>query len=192
MTLATEHRHPWFIGELAYWLQRADAGQALPQPRAEPFALQLAGQWREAANAWAELGYPYEQARALADGDDRARLKALALFEQLGARPAADALRKQLRASGLRGLPRGMRTSTQTNRHQLTAREIEVLSLLCEGLKNSEIAERLCRSVRTVDHHLTAVFTKLGVASRTEAVTKWASQNGNLGKPTVGPSGAKP
>ena len=44
---------------------------------------------------------------------------------------------------------------------QLTTREIEVLQLLCEGLKNSEIAERLCRSVRTIDHHLEAIFAKL-------------------------------
>ena len=63
-----------------------------------------------------------------------------------------------------------MRPSTQTNPHQLTAREREVLALLCEGLRNSEIAERVCRSVRTVDHHLAAAFGKLGVSSRTEAV----------------------
>jgi DNA-binding NarL/FixJ family response regulator len=45
-----------------------------------------------------------------------------------------------------------------------------VLGLLCEGLRNSEIAARLCRSVRTVDHHLAAAFAKLGVATRTEAM----------------------
>lgn len=170
LTLATSHRHPWFTGELAYWMQQAGALEVTPAPCAEPFVLQIRGLWREAATAWADLGCPYEQARALGEGDADAQLEALTLFENLGARPAADALRRQLRAAGLRGLPRGARPSTQTNPHQLTAREMEVL-LLCEGLRNSEIAERLCRSVRTVDYHLAAVFAKLGVASRTEAVT---------------------
>jgi DNA-binding NarL/FixJ family response regulator len=70
----------------------------------------------------------------------------------------------------LREHARGMRASTEANPYQLTARELEVLLLLCEGLKNAAIAARLFRSVRTVDHHLAAVFAKLGVASRTEAV----------------------
>ena len=42
--------------------------------------------------------------------------------------------------------------------------------MLCEGLKNSEIAERMCRSVRTIDHHLESVFGKLNVTTWTEAV----------------------
>jgi DNA-binding NarL/FixJ family response regulator len=70
----------------------------------------------------------------------------------------------------VRGAPRDLRASTRANPHGLTEREIEVLTLLCEGFRNSEIAERLCRSVRTVDHHFAAAFAKLGVSTRTEAI----------------------
>src|SRR5205085_12115887 len=66
--------------------------------------------------------------------------------------------------------PRGPRASTQATPYQLTVREFEVLVLLCEGLRNAAIAARLFRSVRTIDHHLAAVFAKLNVCSRTEAV----------------------
>ena len=66
--------------------------------------------------------------------------------------------------------PRGSRASTKANPCDLTERELEVLALLCEGLKNADIAERLYLSVRTVDHHLAAAFAKLEVSTRTEAV----------------------
>lgn len=170
LTLAIAHRHPWFIGELAYWCWRAGGLAAAPAGCAAPYALQIAGAWREAADAWQQLGCPFEQARALADGDEAARRTALTLFEQLGARPAADALRRSLRDAGVRGVARGARASTRERAFGLTTRELQVLTLLCAGLRNAEIAARLSRSVRTVDHHVAAAFAKLGVDSRVAAI----------------------
>ena len=154
--------------------------------------------WAEAAAAWEALGCPYEQARALSEGDTAAQLDALKRFESMDAKPAAEELRRRLRARGT-SVPRGARATTQSNPHGLTARELEVLMLLCEGLKNAAIAERLVRSVRTVDHHLAAIYAKLGVASRTEALAaalqagivhqEWASAEINVGKVAVGARG---
>ena len=53
----------------------------------------------------------------------------------------------------------------------LTPRQIAVLGLVAEGLANKEIAFELNLSVETVKHHLSAIFSRLGVQSRTEAVT---------------------
>ena len=51
----------------------------------------------------------------------------------------------------------------------LTERQVDVLGMLGEGLTNAEIAARLVVSVRTVDHHVSAVLTKLGVPTRRDA-----------------------
>jgi len=53
---------------------------------------------------------------------------------------------------------------------ELTLREIEVLELMYQGLRNSEIADRLSISIRTVEAHVSSVIAKLGVQTRTEAV----------------------
>jgi NarL family two-component system response regulator LiaR len=54
----------------------------------------------------------------------------------------------------------------------LSEREKEILKLATGGLSNKEIANRLCISIRTVQGHLTHIFNKLQVSSRTEAVVK--------------------
>jgi DNA-binding NarL/FixJ family response regulator len=73
---------------------------------------------------------------------------------------------------GHRNIPTGARPSTREHPLGLTRRENEVLLLLCEGLTNDEIAVKLVVSTRTVDHHVSAVLTKLGVASRGAAVAQ--------------------
>lgn len=180
LPLALEHRHAWFSGEAAFWLWRCNQLPSPPDGIAAPYALQIGGRWREAAQAWAALGCPYEQAGALADGDLAAQREALALYERLGARPAAAALRARLHDAGVRGLARGPRAATRAQPFGLTRRELQTLELLCEGLRNAEIAARLHRSVRTVDHHLAAVFAKLGVDSRAAAIA--AAQRAQIGQ----------
>ena len=71
-------------------------------------------------------------------------------------------------------MPQGPRDSTRTNPAGLTARQLEVLSLVAEGLTNAEIAERLVVSPRTAEHHVAAVLTKLGRHSRRDAARRAA------------------
>jgi DNA-binding NarL/FixJ family response regulator len=54
----------------------------------------------------------------------------------------------------------------------LTTRQTEVLRLLDDGLTNAELAERLYLSVKTVDHHVSAILTKLDVTKRRDAVRR--------------------
>jgi len=172
LPLAESKGHPWFVGELNYWLWRTGAVRRAVAGRAEPYALEMSGQWHAAALAWEQVGCPYERARTLALGDAAAQQEALAIFDQLGARPAADALRRQLRNAGVRGVARGSRATTRGNPAGLTTAELQILTLMCGNLRNAEIAGRLHRSVRTVDHHVASVLAKLGVTTRLEAVRR--------------------
>ena len=168
--LVCQRRDPRMKGELASWLWRVGALEQPPADIADPYAQEISGDWRAAASAWKSLGCPYEHACLLAwHGSETEQREALGILERLGAAPAALALRKRMRAAGVRAVPRGLRVSTRSNRLGLTRREAEILNLVSQGMRNSAIAKRLFVSTRTVDRHVSAILSKLGVQSRGEA-----------------------
>lgn len=160
----------WYQGEVAIWLWRGGGLKVAPAGIPAPYALQIAGDWRAAAAEWERLACPYEQALALMDGDETAQRAALEIFERLGAAPAVAIVRRRLRSVGVRGLPRGPRPTTQANPFGLTNRQFDVLRLLAEGLRNSEIADRLSTTPKTVENHVSAVLAKLDARTRSDAV----------------------
>jgi DNA-binding CsgD family transcriptional regulator len=163
-------------GELLRWLRRVgDAVEPFPGCP-EEYAAGLRGDWRAAADAWAGIGAPYERACELVDsGEPAAILEGLEVLDELGARPAAALVRARLRELGIDRVPRGPQQATRANPAGLTGRQLEILQLVAAGLTNAEIAARLVLSVRTVDHHVSAVLQKLGVASRRDAATALAA-----------------
>jgi DNA-binding CsgD family transcriptional regulator len=122
---------------------------------------------RKARGLWSGLDNPYAAGlahvligRALAAlgdaGSARAELRsARSVLADLGARPAVEEIDRLLEPSAR---PRG-----------LTEREVEVLRLVASGRSNAQIAEELFLSERTVARHLSNIFTKLEVGSRTAA-----------------------
>jgi predicted ATPase/DNA-binding CsgD family transcriptional regulator len=169
--LAVECRIPWTVGELAYWRWQAGLKDDIaPELVPEPYRLSIEGCSAKAAERWREIGCPYEAALALAGGDDASAMRdAIEQLQQLGARPAAAIIARRLRERGVRGIPRGPRSRTRENPAGLTGRELEVLSLVVEGLRNAQIAERLVISEKTVDHHISAILRKLNVPTRGQA-----------------------
>ncbi|MEV8373191.1 AAA family ATPase [Kribbella sp. NPDC056861] len=121
-----------------------------------------------AADGWEET--PYERALGLATTDQREpMLEALQILLNLGAAPAASRIRRRLTELGVARIPRGAHASSRSNPAGLTDRQLDVLVHLVEGCTNAEIAEKLVVSVRTVDHHVSAILSRLDARSRREA-----------------------
>jgi DNA-binding CsgD family transcriptional regulator len=123
-----------------------------------------------AATIWEKAGCRYQQAFALFAGNDNAKREAIAMIHELGAHAVFEKMKFEMRSSGIKSIPRGVRKTTQSNPALLTDRELDVLKLLQEGLQNKEIAARLFISAKTVDHHISSILYKLEVKSRTKAV----------------------
>jgi DNA-binding CsgD family transcriptional regulator/tetratricopeptide (TPR) repeat protein len=136
--------------------------------------------WEAAAQAWEQLGQPYELARALlraaqaamdfGDRDDAANrlARAAALADQLGAGLLGEQIGSLARRARL-GLPSGPGSGQPSAIAGLTAREAEVLRLVSAGRSNRDIAAELFISAKTVSVHVSNILAKLHAASRTEA-----------------------
>ena len=145
-------------------------------------------EFEQALELFSRLELPYEGARArlelahaLADARPELALGeaklALGTFDRLGAARDSDQAAELMRRLG--GGPRpGPRRDGE-----LTEREEEVLELLAAGLSNREIAERLFLSVKTIEHHVSRVLTKLGLRSRSEAAAAFVRRSGEDGRP---------
>jgi DNA-binding CsgD family transcriptional regulator len=176
--------HGWLRGVVAVWLWQTNSGRPLPEQPARPYRLQIEGDWAKAAQAWSDLGCPYNAGMALLAAAAEEPLRdALRIFTELAAEPAARIARQRLRVLGARSIPVGPRTATRKDPLGLTRREREVLELIRAGLTDAEIAGRLFISAKTVGHHVSAILAKLGTPTRTEA----AAVATRLGLPGGGP-----
>jgi ATP/maltotriose-dependent transcriptional regulator MalT len=170
--IAEQYRTPALYARAAHALGSVHLGGNAPD--------QALPALRRAHRLWQDLGAPYEVARVRVliakacrlmrdeDGATRELAAARHAFHLLGARPdvlRADALVRDRPADGACGLSR---------------RELQVLGLLATGCSNRTIATELVLSEKTVHRHVSNIFTKLGVGSRTAAVA-YAFEHGISG-----------
>ncbi|WP_369134015.1 LuxR C-terminal-related transcriptional regulator [Modestobacter sp. I12A-02662] len=141
---------------------------------------------RRAAAAWCELGAPYDAARARV----LIGLACRSSGDEGGARMELDAARSVFRelaaAPDLASVERLFPGRATRTADGLTAREVEVLTLVATGRTNRAIAAELCISEKTVATHVSSVFSKLGLSSRS-AATAYAYTHDLVPASSAGP-----
>lgn len=157
--------------ELACWQARIDdRNEQAPRPR-------LASDPPGRAEALKDKGLPFEaaMARLLSGGAEPGGTfgQAIAEFESIGAEAGVALARRLASDHAIRvqepGRKRGPYRAARAHPLGLTRREVEILRLMVNGDGNREIAAKLGRSLRTVEHHVSAILGKMGLDNRIQA-----------------------
>jgi DNA-binding CsgD family transcriptional regulator/Tfp pilus assembly protein PilF len=160
----------WDVGELYCWAHRAGR-PIMPLPEGMPDAIRLecAGDLVSAADAYRRIGMPFEYALVRSVIESSGQLKPIEQINKI-------INSTQDEVAGQDGHQRRQYSVARTHPAGLTHKEQEVLRLLGEGASNALIAATLNRSIRTVEHHVSAVLGKLGVDSRNAVVSRIHSE----------------
>lgn len=175
---------PWDVGTLALWAARLRVQVRRAQLPTYEHAqrLELEGLHHQAAAELQQGGRPFEAAlcrlAAARAGQFDWLAEAMEGFSALGCTPGAEAARRLASGQGVDLGRSGTWAKKQTRAAKkshplgLTRKELEVLSMMTEGATNAEIAGRLSRSQRTVEHHVSSILGKLNASNRLEAVMR--------------------
>ena len=158
--------------EFAFWLWKAKKQNLQLKEIYEGYEVNNITKAHKAATLWQLSGSPYYQALTLFEGTEEDKRKALTIVQRLGADAVYQKMKLDMRSSGIKKIPRGLRESTKANPARLTNRELDVLQLLQKGNQNKEIAGTLFISPKTADHHISSILFKLDVKTRSKAVTE--------------------
>jgi DNA-binding CsgD family transcriptional regulator len=175
--------------------------QPVPVPEAKlstPRLLEAQGAACAAAAEWDRLGLPYEAGLALTrvrgNECDAAFTRAIEAFAAMEARPAAALVRALAEELGVAiRRPKQRRGPYQAARQHplgLTRQEQQVLILIAQGLPNKEVARRLSRSPRTIEHQVSSLLGKFNAANRMEVLLRLRGEPWLL--PAETPEPAKP
>ena len=158
--------------EFAFWMKKAGRHFVLSKEITEAYDTSNAAKALKAACFWEKTGCLYEQALVLFEGKEEDKRKAIKIVQDLDASAVYEKMKQEMRNTGIKNIPRGIRKSTRSNAAFLTYREMDVLHLLKEDLQNKEIAAQLYISAKTVDHHISNILFKLDASSRSKAVSE--------------------
>jgi DNA-binding CsgD family transcriptional regulator len=159
--------------EFAFWLQKARGQSLLLKEVYEGYEMGNHVKSGKASQLWKKTGSPYYEALALFECNEDDQRNAILIIQSLGADAVYQKMKLEMRQSGVKKIPRGLRETTRANAAQLTNREVDVLRLLQQGVvRNKEIAGTLFISPKTADNHVSNIFFKLDVNSRTKAVSE--------------------